>query len=72
MTSTINSITPLRQRMIDDMRMRKLYPKTQAGYINQMERKSATLLLSLVPIEQVRPIVLKIGAYLIGLSVHFT
>jgi hypothetical protein len=33
MTSTIKSITPLRQRMIDDMRMRKLSPKTQAGYI---------------------------------------
>lgn len=34
MTSTGNhSITPLRQRMIDDMRMRKLSPKTQAHYI---------------------------------------
>jgi hypothetical protein len=31
MTSTINSITQLRQRMIDDMRKRKLSPKTQAG-----------------------------------------
>jgi integrase/recombinase XerD len=34
MTSTGNhAITPLRQRMIDDMRMRKLSPKTQAHYI---------------------------------------
>jgi hypothetical protein len=33
MTSTIQTITPLRQRMIDDMRMRKLSPKTQVGYI---------------------------------------
>jgi hypothetical protein len=34
MTSTDNhAITPLRQRMIDDMRMRKLSPKTQAHYI---------------------------------------
>ena len=27
------SISPLRQRMIDDMRMRKLNPKTQSAYI---------------------------------------
>jgi integrase/recombinase XerD len=34
MTSTgTPSITPLRQRMIDDMRMRKLSPKTQTHYI---------------------------------------
>ncbi|WP_442499621.1 phage integrase N-terminal SAM-like domain-containing protein [Methylobacter sp. sgz302048] len=34
MTSTGNHAnTPLRQRMIDDMRMRKLSPKTQAYYI---------------------------------------
>ena len=26
-------ITPLRQRMIDDMRMRKLEHKTQEGYV---------------------------------------
>ena len=26
-------VSPLRQRMIDDMRMRKLSPKTQAGYL---------------------------------------
>ncbi len=32
MTSTIKPITSLRQRMIDDMRMRKLSPKTQASY----------------------------------------
>jgi len=33
MTSSTRTITPLRQRMIDDMRMRKLSPKTQDGYI---------------------------------------
>ena len=33
MTSTTKPITPLRQRMIDDMRMRKLSPITQASYI---------------------------------------
>ena len=29
---------PLRQRMIDDMRMRKLAPKTQAGYIRAVRQ----------------------------------
>jgi site-specific recombinase XerD len=43
MTSTINFITPLRQRMIDDMRMRKLSPKTQAGYIRVVKRFAAFL-----------------------------
>ena len=38
MTSTIKPITPLRQRMIDDMRMSKLSPKTQAGYIRAVKR----------------------------------
>ena len=33
MTHTSQGISPLRQRMIDDMRMRKLAPKTQAGYL---------------------------------------
>ncbi len=29
----VPTISPLRQRMLDDMRMRKLSPKTQSGYI---------------------------------------
>lgn len=33
MNSTTQTISPLRQRMIDDMRMRKLSPKTQSGYL---------------------------------------
>jgi len=33
MTQTTQSIRPLRQRLIDDMRLRKLAPKTQLGYI---------------------------------------
>jgi hypothetical protein len=33
MTSSTHPITPLRQRMIDDMRIRKLSSKTQDGYI---------------------------------------
>ncbi len=33
MTESTQSISPLRQRMIDEMRMRKLAPKTQNGYV---------------------------------------
>jgi site-specific recombinase XerD len=33
MTHSNQSISPLRQRMIDDMTLRKLSPKTQAGYL---------------------------------------
>jgi len=32
MNSTTETISPLRQRLLDDMRMRKLSPKTQSGY----------------------------------------
>jgi len=32
------SISPLRQRMIDDMTMRKLSPKTQTGYLRAVKR----------------------------------
>lgn len=38
MTSPGKPITPLRQRMIDDMRMRKLSPQTQASYIRVVKR----------------------------------
>ena len=38
MTSTAKPITPLRQRMLDDMRMRKLSPKTQASYMRVVKR----------------------------------
>lgn len=33
MSSHDNPISPLRQRMIEDMRLRKLSPKTQSGYL---------------------------------------
>lgn len=33
MTHTLQSISPLRQRMTDDMRMRQLAPKTQTSYL---------------------------------------
>ena len=39
MESSIHTITPLRQRMIDDMRMRKFAPHTQA-HQQQLGRKS--------------------------------
>ena len=38
MTSSTQTITPLRQRMLDDMRMRKLSSKTQASYILVVKR----------------------------------
>ena len=37
MTQTTQSISPLRQRMIDDMMMRKLSPKTQTSYIRAVK-----------------------------------
>jgi integrase/recombinase XerD len=37
------TITPLRQRMIDDMRMRKLCDKTQAGYIRAVRHLAGFL-----------------------------
>ena len=33
-----HSISPLRQRMIDDMTLRKLAPKTQAAYLRSVVR----------------------------------
>lgn len=38
MTQGIQHISPLRQRMLDDMRMRKLSPKTQIGYVRAVKR----------------------------------
>ena len=43
MTSLTPTVSPLRQRMIDDMRMRKLNGKTQIGYIRAVRRFSAYL-----------------------------
>jgi hypothetical protein len=33
MNDSTPEISPLRQRMLEDMRLRKLAPKTQAGYV---------------------------------------
>ena len=38
MKAPINTTSPLRQRMIDDMRMRKLAPKTQQQYVRAVRR----------------------------------
>ena len=38
MTATPQAITPLRQRMIDDMRMRKLCDKTQSHYLRAVRQ----------------------------------
>jgi integrase/recombinase XerD len=38
MTQNTQSVSPLRQRMLDDMCMRKLSPKTQIGYIRAVAR----------------------------------
>ena len=43
MNSSTPGVTPLRQRMLDDMRMRKLEPKTQAGYLRAVRHLAAFL-----------------------------
>ena len=43
MESATQGITPLRQRMIDDMRMRKLADKTQSHYLRAVRRLAAFL-----------------------------
>ena len=43
MTETTHTISPLRQRMLDDMRLRKLSPKTQTGYIRAVKRLAGFL-----------------------------
>jgi len=43
MVPSTQSVTPLRQRMIDDMRMRKLCDQTQAGYIRAVRQLAALL-----------------------------
>jgi site-specific recombinase XerD len=38
MSPQSKAVSPLRQRMIEDMRMRKLSPKTQAAYIRHVRQ----------------------------------
>jgi hypothetical protein len=43
MNDLARPISALRQRMVEDMRMRKLAPKTQAGYIRSVRQLAAYL-----------------------------
>ena len=43
MTQTTQHISPLRQRMVDDMRLRELSPKTQSGYIRAVQKGDSHL-----------------------------
>jgi len=43
MDSTTQSVSPLRQRMLDDMRMRKLEPRTQEAYVRAVRKLAAYL-----------------------------
>ena len=43
MSSHEHSISPLRQRMIEDMTLRKLSPKTQSGYLRWVKRLNGFL-----------------------------
>ena len=43
MDPSTQAVTPLRQRMIDDMRMRKFCDQTQAGYIRAVRQLAAFL-----------------------------
>jgi site-specific recombinase XerD len=43
MTETTHTISPLRQRMLDDIRSRKFAPKTQTGYIRAVKRLAGYL-----------------------------
>ncbi len=40
---TSRAVSPLRQRMIDDMRMRKMEPRTQEGYIRGVYLQAVVL-----------------------------
>jgi integrase/recombinase XerD len=41
MTERNETISPLRQRMLEDMRLRKLSPNTQTIYIRELKRSAA-------------------------------
>jgi site-specific recombinase XerD len=43
MTTSIEVISPLRQRMMDDMRMRRLAPTTQSNYLRVVREFTAFL-----------------------------
>jgi len=39
MDASLRAISPLRQRMIEDMRLRKLNPKTQSAYLRSVSNQ---------------------------------
>lgn len=43
MNPSSEAVSPLRQRMIDDMRMRKLAPKTRIAYLRAVKKLAAFL-----------------------------
>ena len=43
MAQNIQAVSPLRQRMIEDMMLRKLSPKTQSAYIRSVKKLSSYL-----------------------------
>ena len=43
MDFSTSTVSPLRQRMLDDMRMRKLEPKTQTSYLRAVRKLAAFL-----------------------------
>ena len=43
MDTTTRAASPLRQRMLEDMRMRKLEPRTQEGYIRAVRKLTVYL-----------------------------
>ena len=52
MAQPTQHISPLRQRMIEDMRLRKLAPKTQASYICAVKKLSHYLATHRIPRRQ--------------------
>ena len=42
MTPSTQTTGPLRQRMIEDMSLRKLSPKTQSAYLRAVQKSSPT------------------------------
>ena len=43
MTQSKQAVSPLRQRMIDDMRLRKLEPKTRTAYLRAVQKLAVFL-----------------------------
>jgi integrase/recombinase XerD len=43
MKDSTREISPLRQRMLEDMRLRKLAPHTQAGYVRAVRKLAGYL-----------------------------